>query len=121
MIGTGRNLEKASKACSSVTGKTTPVALELSNFDSIVECADTIAKLSLPLDILVCNAGINTFSDLELVNGVERTFVVNHLGHFVLVNQLMPLIKESEESRVVHYFYVGFFFDYWILIDCFTC
>jgi Short-chain dehydrogenases of various substrate specificities len=29
VIGTGRNLEKASKACSSVTGKTTPVALEL--------------------------------------------------------------------------------------------
>ena len=102
VIGTGRNLEKASKACSSVTGKTTPVALELSNFDSIVESADAIAKLSLPIDILVCNAGINTFSDLELVNGVERTFVVNHLGHFVLVNQLMPLIKESEESRVVH-------------------
>ena len=102
VIGTGRNLEKASKACSSVTGKTTPVALELSNFDSITECADAIAKLSLPVDILVCNAGINTFSDLELVNGVERTFVVNHLGHFVLVNQLMPLIKESEESRVVH-------------------
>ena len=102
VIGTGRNLEKASKACSSVTGKTTPVALELSNYDSIIECADAIAKLSLPVDILVCNAGINTFSDLELVNGVERTFVVNHLGHFVLVNQLMPLIKESEESRVVH-------------------
>ena len=102
VIGTGRNLEKASKACSSVIGKTTPVALELSNFDSIIECADAIAKLSLPVDILVCNAGINTFSDLELVNGVERTFVVNHLGHFVLVNQLMPLIKESEESRVVH-------------------
>ena len=102
VIGTGRNIEKASKACSSVIGKTTPVALELSNFDSIIECADAIAKLSLPVDILVCNAGINTFSDLELVNGVERTFVVNHLGHFVLVNQLMPLIKESEESRVVH-------------------
>ena len=102
VIGTGRNIEKASKACSSVIGKTTPVALELSNFDSIIECADAIAKLSLPVDILVCNAGINTFSDLELVNGVERTFCVIHLGHFVLVNQLMPLMKESEESRVVH-------------------
>ena len=46
VIGTGRNLEKASKACSSVAGKTTPVALELSNFDSIIECANTIAKLA---------------------------------------------------------------------------
>ena len=102
VIGTGRNLEKASKACSSVSGKTTPVALELSNFDSIIECANTIAKLTLPIDILVCNAGINTFSDLELVNGVERTFVVNHLGHFLLVNRLMPLLRESRESRIVH-------------------
>ena len=102
VIGTGRNLEKASKACSSVSGKTTPVALELSNFDSIIECANTIAKLTLPIDILVCNAGINTFSDLELVNGVERTFAVNHLGHFLLVNRLMPLLRESRESRIVH-------------------
>ena len=102
VIGTGRNLEKASKACSSVSGKTTPVALELSNFNSIIECANTIAKLTLPIDILVCNAGINTFSDLELVNGIERTFVVNHLGHFLLVNRLMPLLRESRESRIVH-------------------
>jgi len=102
VIGTGRNLEKARKACSSVAGKTTPVAMELSDFSSIVQCVETISKLGLPIDILVCNAGINTFSDLELVNGIERTFVVNHLGHFVLVNQLMPLIKESSESRIVH-------------------
>ena len=102
VIGTGRNLDKASKACSSVTGKTTPMALELSNFYSIIECADKITKLSLPIDILVCNAGINTFSDLELVNGIERTFAVNHLGHFIFVNHLMPLIKESKESRIVH-------------------
>ena len=102
VIGTGRNLEKASKACSSVSGKTTPVALELSNFDSIVECTNEIAQLTLTIDILVCNAGINTFSDLELVNGVERTFAVNHLGHFLLVNRLMPLLRESRESRIVH-------------------
>ena len=102
VIGTGRNIEKASKACSSVSGKTTPVALELSNFDSIVECTNEIAQLTLPIDILVCNAGINTFSDLELVNGVERTFAVNHLGHFLLVNRLMPLLRESRAVSYTH-------------------
>ena len=59
VIGTGRTLEKASKACSVMPGKTTPVALELSSLQSIVECADTVARLGLPIDILVCNAGIN--------------------------------------------------------------
>ena len=102
VIGTGRNLEKASKACSSVSGKTTPVALELSEFDSIIECSDTVTKLGYPIDILVCNAGINTFGDLELVNGVERIFAVNHLGHFILVNRLMPMLKKAKDSRIVH-------------------
>ena len=103
VIGTGRTLEKASKACSSVPGKTTPVALELSSLQSVVECADTIARLDIPIDILVCNAGINTFGELvELVNGVEKTFVVNYLGHFVLVNRLMPLMNQAQESRIVH-------------------
>ena len=102
VIGTGRNLEKASKACSSVSGKTTPVALELSEFDSIIECSDTVTKLGYPIDILVCNAGINTFGDLELVNGVERIFAVNHLGHFILVNRLMPMLKKANDSRIVH-------------------
>ena len=102
VIGTGRNLEKASKACSSVPGKTTPVALELSSLDSIVECADTVTKLGYPIDILMCNAGINTFGELELVNGGERTFAVIHLGHFILVNRLMPMLKKAQESRIVH-------------------
>ncbi len=102
VIGTGRNIEKARKACSSVPGKTTPVALELSNLDSIVECADTITKMDYPIDILVCNAGINTFGELDLVNGIERIFAVNHIGHFVLVNRLMPLLKKAKESRIVH-------------------
>jgi len=102
VIGTGRNLEKASKACSSVSGKTTPVALELSSFQSIIDCADTVNKLGKPIDMLVCNAGINTFGELDLVNGVERIFAVNHLGHFVLVNRLLPLLKDSKESRIVH-------------------
>ena len=36
VIGTGRTMEKARRACASVTGKTTPVALELSDFDSCI-------------------------------------------------------------------------------------
>ena len=102
VIGTGRTLEKASKACSSVSGTTTPVALELSSLQSVVDCANTVAGLGLPLDILVCNAGINTFGELEMVNGVEKIFAVNYLGHFVLVNRLMHLVKQAQAGRIVH-------------------
>jgi NAD(P)-dependent dehydrogenase (short-subunit alcohol dehydrogenase family) len=102
VIGTGRTLEKASAACESVDGMTTPVAMELSDFASVVACAETVRGIAPALDILVCNAGINTFRDLELVNGVERMFVVNHLGHFVLVNQLLSTLQGAAAARIVH-------------------
>ena len=102
VIGTGRTLEKAAAACASVQGKTTPVALELADFDSVVACADTVRGMGVTLDMLIPNAGINTFGELELVNGVEKIFVVNYLGHFVLVNQLLPMMLAAGTGRIVH-------------------
>lgn len=102
VIGTGRTMEKAATACKQVQGKTTPVVLELSDFESAVACADAVRQLDLAIDMLVCNAGINTFGELELVNGIERMFTVNHLGHFVLVNQLLPLVQRATSGRIVH-------------------
>ena len=102
VIGTGRTLEKAAAACASVQGKTTPVALELADFDSVVACAETVRDMGVTLDMLIPNAGINTFGELELVNGVEKIFVVNYLGHFVLVNQLLPMMLAAGTGRIVH-------------------
>lgn len=102
VLGTGRTLEKAQAACESVDGKTTPLVLELSDFQSAVDCAASVAALGVTPDTLVLNAGINTFGDLELVNGIEKIFVVNYLGHFVLVNQLLPMMREQGKGRIVH-------------------
>ena len=95
VIGTGRTLEKAEKACASVEGNTTPVALELSDFQSVVDCVSVVARAGMIPDLLICNAGINTFGELELVDGIEKIFRVNFLGHFVLVNQLLPLMQAA--------------------------
>lgn len=102
VIGTGRTLEKAQTACDSVDGDTTPLALELSDFQSAVDCAAAVRQLGRGLDMLVCNAGINTFGQLELVNGIEKIFVVNFLGHFVLVDHLLSLMTERGGGRIVH-------------------
>jgi NAD(P)-dependent dehydrogenase (short-subunit alcohol dehydrogenase family) len=102
VIGAGRTLASATEACASVDGQTTPVALELSDFQSAVDCAQTVRALGIRLDMLNCNAGINTFGDVELVGGVEKMFVVNFLGHFVLVNQLLPLMLAGGSGRIVH-------------------
>ncbi len=100
VIGTGRTLEKAQKACSSVRGVTTPVQLELTDFESIAACAESIRSLNTPVDILVCNAGMRG-GDREIVNGVEKHFAVNHLGHFLLVNRLLERLYLAWQGRIV--------------------
>lgn len=53
------------------------------------------------LDVLVNNAGFHT-SKLEITaDGHESTFAVNHLAHFALTNELLPLLKTSAPSRVI--------------------
>jgi NAD(P)-dependent dehydrogenase (short-subunit alcohol dehydrogenase family) len=102
VFGTGRTLEKAREACASVEGRTTPLALELSDFDSCVVCAQAVAAQSKSLDILIPNAGIGTFSEFELINGIEKIFVVNYLGHAVLTMNLLPLVQNADLGRIVH-------------------
>ena len=102
VVGTGRTMAKAEAACTSVAGQTTPLALELSDFQSVVDCVAAVRSLGLVPDTLICNAGINTFGELELIGGIERIFRVNFLGHFVLVNQLLPLMTTLGSGRIVH-------------------
>ncbi|MFT5691504.1 MAG: NAD(P)-dependent dehydrogenase (short-subunit alcohol dehydrogenase family) [Oceanicoccus sp.] len=102
VIGTGRTLEKAQKACDSVSGKTTPVTLELSNLGSVVNCANRVKELNLPIDMLILNAGIGSYGEFQLINGIERYFHINYLGHFLLANHLLPLVQSADHGRIVH-------------------
>lgn len=101
IIGLARNMEKAKKACASIEGKTTPVACELTDFNSIVACTKTIKELNKPIDVLICNAGIMELPELEQVYGIEKQFVVNHLGHFILTNRLLDQVKAADQGRIV--------------------
>jgi NAD(P)-dependent dehydrogenase (short-subunit alcohol dehydrogenase family) len=101
VYGTGRTLEKAQRACASVTGTTTPVQLELTDFDSVVACADTVSADAQPLDILVLNAGVMALPELEQAYGLEKQFVTNHLGHFLLVNRLLDSVAAAPQGRIV--------------------
>jgi NAD(P)-dependent dehydrogenase (short-subunit alcohol dehydrogenase family) len=100
VIGTARTIEKGREACASVKGKTTPVVLELTDFDSVVACAAEIQKMNVSVDMLILNAGI-VLRRLEQVNGLEKQFVVNHLGHFILTNRLLDRVKAARQGRVV--------------------
>ena len=100
VLGTARSVEKGEDACNSVAGRCTPLVLELTDFDSVVACANQVKAMEVPLDIVVCNAGI-LFRDDRQVRDLEMHFVVNHLGHFILVNRLQDGIIAAPQGRVV--------------------
>ncbi len=101
VIGAARTEEKARKACDSVEGKTTPVVCELTDFDSVVDCAKTVQDMNAPIDILMCNAGIMALPELEHAYGLEKQFVVNYLGHYLLTRQLLKQVEAAPEARIV--------------------
>ena len=102
VIGTSRSLDRAADACKRVEGKTTPVELELADFESVVQCADAIRSLNMPIDLLILNAGYRGGgNERVLVDGIEKHFLVNHLGHFLLFNRLADRLYYAWQGRVV--------------------
>ena len=53
------------------------------------------------LHVLVNNAGAVNKKRLLTVDGIERTFAVNHLGYFLLTRLLCDLLERSAPARVV--------------------
>lgn len=106
VYGLARNMEKATEACSSVQGKgikgsAIPFACEQTDFSSVVACSESVRKRGSPIDVLICNAGVYLVPQLQLAEGLELQFVVNHLSHFLLVNRLLDRVKSAKQGRVV--------------------
>jgi len=100
VIGTARSIEKGRDACATFEGRCTPVVLELTDFDSVVACAEEVRALDAPIDILVCNAGV-LFREHRKVGDLEMHFVINHLGHFLFVHRLLDRVVAAPEGRIV--------------------
>ncbi|OXA55126.1 retinol dehydrogenase 12 [Folsomia candida] len=110
-----RNLQKAERAVADIRMRTTNgemiiMHLNLSSLSSVRQFAsEFIQKYGGGLSILVNNAGlVNPVGMRKLTeDGFEEAFGVNHLGHFLLTNLLLPeLVKAGEKnpsdpSRVV--------------------
>ena len=100
VIGTARTSDKGKAASASVSGRATPVVLDLADVRSVRDCAAQVHQLAPRLDALVCNAGI-VLDDWEKVDGLEKQFVVNHLGHFLLAEQLLDRVVAAQGRVVV--------------------
>ncbi len=101
VICAARTEEKAVTTSNSIAGNTSTAVFDLADWGSIVDAAAKIRAAGNPIDMLICNAGIMELPDLQQVNGIERQFAVNHLGHYVLVRQLLDQVKAAPQGRIV--------------------
>lgn len=74
--------------------------LDLGSLESIRKFAREFIAEESRLDVLVNNAGLMG-PRRETVDGFEMLIGVNHLGHFLLTNLLLDLLKKSAPSRIV--------------------
>ncbi len=78
--------------------------IDLSNLKNIQIVRDYLIKKNVVLDVVILNAGLQytgSFYPKVSKQGIELTFAVNHLAHFYLVNTLLELITDRNESRII--------------------
>ncbi|MFC9173813.1 SDR family oxidoreductase [Streptomyces sp. NPDC057107] len=69
-------------------------SLDLSSLDSVAALGDSLVGEGRPVHLLVNNAGVMTPPERQSTpDGFELQFGTNHLGHFALVGQLLPLLR----------------------------
>jgi WW domain-containing oxidoreductase len=99
VIAAARTVEKAQAAGDQVGGQTTAVGCELSEPASVLGCAEQVKSLGMPIDAIICNAGIMALPKLDQKYGYELQFFTNHIGHFILVTSLVDSL--ADKGRVV--------------------
>ncbi|MEV7676869.1 SDR family NAD(P)-dependent oxidoreductase [Streptomyces sp. NPDC088752] len=75
--------------------------LDLAGVDGIIRFADTFHSQYGRLNTLVNNAGVMMVPEGRTIDGCERHFGVNHLGHFALTAALLPTLLKTTAARIV--------------------
>ncbi|WP_295517877.1 SDR family NAD(P)-dependent oxidoreductase [uncultured Pseudomonas sp.] len=73
--------------------------LDLSDLDSVRDFAVRCSARIAALDILIGSAGIMACAETRVGPGWEAQFATNHLGHYALVNLLLPRLATG--ARVI--------------------
>jgi NAD(P)-dependent dehydrogenase (short-subunit alcohol dehydrogenase family) len=106
VVGAARDLAKAKAATASVRadaadgGSLELVELDLASLESVRACADALVEDGRGFDFVIANAGVMATPFGKTADGFETQFGTNHLGHFVLVNRIAPLMNRG--ARLVN-------------------
>lgn len=76
------------------------VLVDLSDLSSVRRCTAQLLERGDPIDVLIANAGLAGQRGIT-PQGFELAFGTNHLGHFLFVTELLPLVRAGSDPRVV--------------------
>jgi NAD(P)-dependent dehydrogenase (short-subunit alcohol dehydrogenase family) len=106
VVVAGRSAESCAARAEAIRRETgarveTAVA-DLASIDQVRRLAADVASRFDRLDVLVNNAGTYFMERTVTVDGLETTFAVNYLSHFLLTNLLLDHLRASPSARVVN-------------------
>ncbi len=103
----GRNAQKGATAIDRLKqlnpqAKARFEQIDLADLSSIQSFSDKMIAKGEAINLLINNAGVMTPPNrLETADGFELQFGTNHIGHFALTAQLLPLLRKAVDARVV--------------------
>jgi len=103
----GRTPERLESALNQIhsasnTNLTTGVTGDLSSLQQVGLMAEQLISRFNYLDVLINNAGVIMKDYQCSEDGYERTFAINHLGHFYLTGLILPLLQKARPSRIIN-------------------
>lgn len=104
IVGTARNpeqLEAAKGSLGELASSVELVRLNLASLESVRACAAKLLADGRHFDTVIANAGVMATPKASTVDGFEMQFGTNHLGHFLFVNLIAPLIRPGGRVVVV--------------------
>ena len=95
VIGAARDLGKARLATAEIVhdGRLDLIEVDLGSLASIRTCTSKLLADGRELNVIIANAGVMACPQGTTSDGFETQFGVNHLGHFLLVNRIAPLLR----------------------------
>lgn len=97
-----RNLEKGSAAVETILAAAPQAVVSTAHMDltslaSVTAFAERLSADGEPIHLLVNNAGVMSPPSRQVTeDGFELQFGANHLGHFALVQRLMPALRAGK-------------------------
>lgn len=91
--------DEAMDVVSSATGndRLEYLALDLTDLVQVRQAARTLVERGEPIHLLVANAGVAAQRGVT-AQGFELAFGVNHLGHFLFVTEVLPLLNAASPA-----------------------